>query len=362
MKLPYSELIAALVFALLFVAFSVPAVVRLAGRFNWFDPPGKNKLHTQQVSKLGGFAIFGGVMFSVLLFVDSSLFQEFKFSLGGFILLFLAGFLDDINPMTPWQKFLVQLMAAIIIAVPGKVHLLSFYGFLGVNEIPYEMAVLASIFLLLAITNAYSIIDGVDLLATLIGVVVMFILAVWLTVTKQFNAAMIAMAFSGSLAAFAWFNRPPALIFMGDSGTMPTGMAIAVLLLKAISVAGVYTGKFAVSNPPVWAFGLLALPLFDMIRVFTLRIISGHSPFYGDRSHLHHRMLSNGWSHRQTSFLISGTGVLIFGFVFLINLIPLEINTAMLFVMTLAGIGVWALLRFRPANTQKKTPVPEHRS
>lgn len=349
MNLPFNELVAALLFSLLFVAFSVPAVIRLAGYFNWFDPPGKNKLHTQKVSKLGGFAIFGGVMFSVLLFVDSSLFHEFKFSLAGFVLLFIAGFLDDINPMQPWQKFLVQLMVAVIIAIPGEVLISGFYGFLGVYDISYEYSVIASVFLLVAITNAYNIIDGVDLLATLIGLGVMLFLAFWMALTKQFNAAMIAMAFSGSLAAFAWFNKPPASIFMGDSGTMPTGMAIAVLTIKAISVAGIYSGKFAVNNPPVLAFGLLALPLFDMLRVFSLRILSGHSPFYGDRRHLHHRLLTNGWSHRQTSLLIAGAALLVFSMIFFLNHFISIINLAMPMAISIAGVAVLVLLKIRPS-------------
>lgn len=343
--MPIFELFSALFFAFVFVLFTIPAVIRLAEQRRWLDNPGKLKHHLYPVTKLGGFSIFGGVLFSVLLFVDASLFHEFKYSLAGFVILFLAGFLDDIKSLPPWQKFVFQTLAAMIIVLPGKVLLSSFYGFLGVYELSWGYSVLVSVFLLVGITNAFNTIDGVDLLATLHGFWVTMFLAIWLVLSLQFNAALISIAICGALAAFIYFNAPPARIFLGDSGTMPIGMAIAMLLLKSVNVAGVYTGIYALENAPVLAFSLLAIPLFDLGRLSILRLLNGHSPFHGDRNHLHHVLQDRGWSHARISYTLNLSGIGIFLIVLLLNSWIENINLLMAIVMMLTA-GVFAVLLF----------------
>ncbi len=338
------ELAAALLFAFLFVMLSVPSVIRMAEQKRWFDEPSSIKKHTRAVSKLGGFAIFGGVIFSVLMFVDKELFTEFRYPLAGFVILFLAGFLDDINPITPWQKLLVQLLAAVILVVPGNITLASFYGFLGLYELPYSLIVLSSVFLMVAISNAYNSIDGVDLLATINGFWVTLIIGLWLYLTYQFNSAVIAIAVSGALAAFVYFNSPPAKIFLGDSGTMPIGMLIAMLLIKSVETAGVYEGRFAIANAPVLAYSLVAIPVFDLARLSYLRMIKGRSPFSGDRNHIHHSLLDKGWSHLQTSLAINIAGVIVFVLTLLFSLVIKNINLLMFLSICVTALSVFILL------------------
>jgi UDP-N-acetylmuramyl pentapeptide phosphotransferase/UDP-N-acetylglucosamine-1-phosphate transferase len=235
----------------------------------------------------------------------------------------------------------------------------SFYGFLGVYELSWGASVLVSVFLLVGITNAFNTIDGVDLLATLHGFWVTLLLSIWLMLSLQFNAALISIAISGALAAFVYFNAPPARIFMGDSGTMPTGMAIAMLLLKSVSVAGVYTGAYSLENSPVLAFSLLALPLFDLGRLSILRLHKGHSPFYGDRNHLHHVLQDKGWSHARISYTLNLSGMGIFLIALVLNSWVENINLLMAIIIMLTACVFATLLLSGGKKNLRSVSTPE---
>ncbi|HQZ51578.1 MAG TPA: MraY family glycosyltransferase, partial [Chitinophagaceae bacterium] len=136
-----------------------------------------------------------------------------------------------------------------------------------------------------------------------IGFMSLVTLGIFLTMSGDVNTALIAFALAGGMMAFMYFNLNPARIFMGDTGSLVLGFVIAVLCIRLIEV-----NQF-VSNPvlphaPVFVLGIVLIPVFDTVRVFATRIWMGKSPFSPDKTHIHHLLTNQGFSHGFTAKLI----------------------------------------------------------
>ena len=139
-----------------------------------------------------------------------------------------------------------------------------------------------------------------------ISTLISLVLGVWFFLVDQLDLAIVAFALAGSVLAFMRYNVTPAKIFMGDTGSLFVGLVCAILTIKFIEVHRELSGSiYAVRSAPAVAIGILILPLFDTLRVFTIRILRGHSPLSPDRRHIHHMMIDAGFSHMQA------TGILI---------------------------------------------------
>jgi UDP-GlcNAc:undecaprenyl-phosphate GlcNAc-1-phosphate transferase len=109
----------------------------------------------------------------------------------------------------------------------------------------------------------------------------------------------------GSLLAFMYYNKTPAKIFMGDTGSLMIGLVLALLSIQFIESNKVYDGPFHITSVPAVTIAILIVPLFDLARVFAIRLFNGHSPMHPDRNHLHHRLLDLGFTHMQVAGTLS---------------------------------------------------------
>jgi UDP-GlcNAc:undecaprenyl-phosphate GlcNAc-1-phosphate transferase len=224
----------------------------------------------------------------------------------GAILFFALGLLDDRYVFSAWAKLLLQLVFATVVVVG-----------LGLKatvwlRIPWAPEAL-SILWIVAVVNAYNMLDHADGLAAGVGAVALAALALGQTLlaaTLSSDYGVIteipipAMAIAGALAGFLVYNYPPAKLFMGDAGSMPVGFLLAALAMES-------RYYFVLENMSRWVvlipLALLAVPLFDMVCVTLSRIRRGESPFRGDAtSHLAHRMLARGWSPRGIVVFAAG--------------------------------------------------------
>jgi UDP-N-acetylmuramyl pentapeptide phosphotransferase/UDP-N-acetylglucosamine-1-phosphate transferase len=125
---------------------------------------------------------------------------------------------------------------------------------------------------------------------------------------SNFNLALLSFTFLGGVVAFFVFNRNPAKIFMGDTGSMLCGLVNAILCIQFIESA--QTASVFNSNAgAALAFGIVIMPLLDTLRVFAIRIANGRSPFFPDRTHLHHILLDRGFSHNQICLTIGSAAI-----------------------------------------------------
>jgi UDP-N-acetylmuramyl pentapeptide phosphotransferase/UDP-N-acetylglucosamine-1-phosphate transferase len=162
------------------------------------------------------------------------------------------------------------------------------------------------------LTNAFNLIDGIDGLASTIGIVVSLTFGIWFMLTGSINYAILSAALLGSLISFFGFNvfGKSNKIFMGDTGSLILGLIMSILVIKFNEANITYHGTYAIKSAPAVSFGILIVPLFDTLRVFLLRIFKGQSPFHPDKNHLHHRILKLGFSHIESTALIAMVNIL----------------------------------------------------
>jgi len=305
--------------ALLISAFSVPRIIIIAKMKRLFDLPDNNrKIHKEVVPNLGGIAIFFSTMIVASSFIiyrsDSN---WWNYIVSATLILFIIGLKDDILVITPLKKLLVQLLTAAIAVFFADIRLQSLQGILGIHEMPYWLSCTFSIIGITFVTNAFNLIDGVDGLAGTISVLCTFTLGVSLSFQGNYNGAIYSFALMGGVMGFLYYNRSPAKIFMGDSGSLFLGFSIAILCILFINSfvphrifsMFVHSSKGAL----IIALAILFVPVFDSFRVFITRIANGKHPFHADRIHLHHYLLDLGFGHsRVVSVLIVANLLIIF--------------------------------------------------
>jgi UDP-GlcNAc:undecaprenyl-phosphate/decaprenyl-phosphate GlcNAc-1-phosphate transferase len=297
-------------FVIVFV--SVPSIVKVAHYKQFFDEPGQRKSHHKNIPNLGGIAIFAGLAVATGLFADLTLSRELMQVLVAMVVIFFIGIKDDILIIAPAKKLYGELIAAFIIVILGDIRFTSLHGFLGIYEINYLSSISLTLFVVVVLINSFNLIDGIDGLASGIGILVSLTFGTWFYLTGNHNYAILSAALLGALVAFFGFNvfGKENKIFMGDTGSLILGLIMSVLVIKFNEANITYNGPYTISSAPAVSFGILIVPLFDTLRVFTLRIIRGLSPFHPDKNHLHHRVLKLGFSHVESTAVLSSVNIM----------------------------------------------------
>ncbi|GAA4745381.1 MraY family glycosyltransferase [Flavisolibacter ginsenosidimutans] len=282
---------------------AVPAVIRVADEKGLFDVPDSRKLHTKAIASLGGVGIFIGFFLSALLKISLHDNPEFQYFLAAALLTFFLGIKDDILVLSASKKFLGQLAAAAIVIHLGGIHIDSMHGFLGIEKLDSTISYPLTYITIIVIVNAFNLIDGVDGLAGSLGILTTAVFGTYFMMAGPAFAAYASLSFAltGALCAFLVFNYHPAKIFMGDSGSLLLGLVNAILVIKFIAVADGTNGAFPITSSVAIGFSILLVPLLDTLRVFSVRIAKGRSPFSADRNHIHHLLLDRGLNHSQVT-------------------------------------------------------------
>ncbi len=290
---------AALAFLITF--FAIPIIIQIAKDKKLFDEPDERKVHKTVIPTLGGLGIFAGFIIATLMGVPSGITSELQYFAAAATVIFFLGLKDDILILSASKKFIGQLVAAGIIIKFGGIQITNMHGFLGIYEIPHIASIIFTIFTIIVITNSFNLIDGVDGLAGSLGVLTTLVFGTYFYFAGQITYSVMAFALTGSIIAFLIYNYSPAKIFMGDTGSLLLGLINSILVIKFINVAGNPAVKFPVEASPAIGVAILMIPLFDTLRVFTLRILDRRSPFSPDRTHVHHFLLDCGLNHRQVT-------------------------------------------------------------
>lgn len=310
------DIIPAFLTAFLITYFAIPSIIKIAVEKNLVDEPGERRSHSKSVPTLGGLGIFAGLIFSTTFWVPfHAQPSHLQYILCAFIVIFLIGAKDDIIPLSPSKKFVGQIFAAFVLVYFAKIQLTSLYGIFGIQEIPNILGIPLSIFTIIVIINAFNLIDGINALSGTIGCIICGTFGYWFYIMDRPDLAIIAAALAGALVAFLRYNLA-AEIFMGDTGSLLIGLTASILAISFIQANVSYVNEYSVESVPAVAIGILIIPLFDTLRVFTLRVLKGRSPFSPDRTHIHHLLLDLGCSHLQATGILGVVNLLFIGMVF----------------------------------------------
>ncbi|WP_372755459.1 MraY family glycosyltransferase [Labilibaculum sp.] len=323
------------IFSLLVCYRIIPTIIHLAREKKLYDEPNFRSSHSTVVPSLGGVAIFLGFTLSILIFSNGYMIHELKYIVAATIIMFSLGIKDDILIISPRKKLVGQIFAALIVIVMGDIRFTNFHGILGIHELNYFVSVIFSIFVIIVVTNGFNLIDGIDGLASGISALVTTSMGVWFFITGNYEYVVLSASLLGALLAFFRFNvfGKSNKIFMGDTGSMILGLLISILVIR-FNELNIYPDfKYAIKAAPAVSIGILAIPLFDTIRVMLIRIIHKKSPFQPDKNHVHHRMLSLGYKHVAATARIMAVNVLFIATAFLLNGLGNEILLAIIISM-----------------------------
>lgn len=321
---------------------TIPSIVIISKKKKLFDTPNNRKVHTNDVSRLGGVSFLPAIFLSLCVMIGirnitgnhiSGLFEysfntEFMFFTAGVMLLFFTGLADDLIGVGYKNKFVVQIISALLLSI-SSLYIDDFSGLFGLHSISSVAGIIFTTIAIVLIVNAYNLIDGVDGLCSGLTIIAVSTFTVWFWIHGLIIYAMIGCAVLGCVMVFFFYNviGRRLKVFMGDAGSLVLGFSVCFLGLKFIDLNS--SGAYGITNGLVITLSIVFIPVFDTIRVFTERIAAGHSPFHPDKTHIHHYMLELGFTHLQSTLII-----LFSAFVLLMtNILLANININLLFVV-----------------------------
>ena len=320
-----------------------PIVSRVARRLNIVDVPKDRKVHDKPIPRLGGVALFLSFFVALALFLMNrnmyldlaSKDPRLPLFLVGLTASFLLGVWDDVRRLSSRFKFLGQLLIGVFSYYAGiKITVISL-PFSGALQLGY-FALPVTVFWFLLVINAINLIDGLDGLASGICLFASITMMVLCLTENRLVEAIGFAALGGALLGFLRYNFNPASIFMGDGGSYFLGYFIG-----ALSILGLIKGQVATAM--LIPFIALGVPMIDTLFAPVRRFIIGREMFQPDKSHLHHRLLKMGFSHRRAVLSIYGLTILLG--ILSIFMIHAQDEVAALILMVL-GLGVIFLARY----------------
>lgn len=308
----------AFLFSLVVTYVTIPAVISLSIKHKRGAIEDERSSHKGIIPNLGGIAISCGLILSLLLVAELDSLRILSLS---YFLILILGIFDDLRPISALKKLIAQIIVSLVIILFADIRIDNFQGVLGIHELPQSVSVIFSVFVYIVITNAYNLIDGIDGLASGIGIIAAVSFGILAVYMHQYNMSVIAFALSGSLLAFLKYNFHPAKIFMGDTGSLCIGMIFSVLSMNIIKNGCEIDFVDFKDKGPLIAIAFLAIPLFDSLRVFVIRLSKGSHPLHAGRDHIHHLLLDLNFGHKKSSFYLYSAAIfLIIVSYFLINL------------------------------------------
>jgi UDP-GlcNAc:undecaprenyl-phosphate/decaprenyl-phosphate GlcNAc-1-phosphate transferase len=290
---------------------AIPMIVWADRRNNLLSVPNGRTSHKLPTPVFGGVAIFTGFIISTITFAGSYFDPKFIYCFAGLVIIFIVGAKDDLTHSKPRKKLLGQVIATVYISVLADIRISNLHDFMNIGPIPYLASIVLSVFVFIVIINSFNLIDGIDGLASGVGIIIAFLLGVWFYRTDNYLYTVVSFSLVGSLVAFFYFNvfSKKHKIFLGDTGSEIVGFILGLILVRFLQLEAIEEGPAVMESTPALAISLFIIPLFDTLRVFSIRISQGKSPFKADQQHIHHRLLELGFNHLQSTIILLSVNV-----------------------------------------------------
>ena len=289
----------------------MPVVVRVAKAKGFVVRPNKRMSHEGAIPNIGGLNICFSFMLTYLIFNPV---ENNHFFLIGLFAIMVIGFIDDVLVLRPLAKLLGEGLAGIALIGFEDLRITHLHGLFGIEEMGIIPSYLISMFILLAIINAINLIDGIDGLASGLGILYCLFFAFYFSLSGEIEWSYIAIAMIGVLIVFIIYNvfGKREKIFMGDIGSLLLGYLLTAFVFHfcEINAYHIVPETMHMNAAPAVAICVLTVPIFDTIRVSITRIKKHKSPFEPDKNHIHHLLLRTGLNHIQTTSVLLSVSLL----------------------------------------------------
>ena len=338
----------------------IPRILLISLRKRLFDIPDERKVHTHPVPRLGGVTFYPTIMFVLCvmtairvisgqlpsLLFGMELVSELLGLVAGLTLLYIVGIGDDLVGVRYRKKFIIQILSASFFPAVG-LYINNFYGLFGIYGLSPWFGIPLTILLVVFITNAINLIDGIDGLASSICIVALGVFGLIFLFDRMWILSLLAFTCVGVLIPFFIYNvfgnaKRGKKIFMGDTGSLTLGYILSFLVIQYCMYEGYKTEPGYCGSINV-ALSILLVPCLDVVRVVIGRIKRHKSPFLPDKTHIHHKFMAMGFSPRRSLIFIQ---IISLTFIACTALMVyyLKVNTNIIFafqVLVWTGLNLW---------------------
>ena len=333
-------IIAAFAVAAVLSYFFTPPVKNFAHKVGAIDvPKDARRMHKKPIPRLGGLAIYGGFLCSILIF--GQLDETMLCVLLGAAIIVALGIFDDVLALGAKLKFVVQIVAAAIPVCIGDLQIGLFTNLNPLSDTPFVhlgiLAVPVTIIWIVGITNAVNLIDGLDGLAVGVSSIAAITMLAVALLTGNMPIAITMAALAGACIGFMPYNLNPAKIFMGD-------------MLATVSIMGLF--KFYAVISFAVPFLILGLPIFDTANAIIRRVAAGRSPMSPDRGHVHHKLIDMGFNQKQAVAILYAISATL-GLTAVVLTSSGEVKAIVLLLAVLAAILVGACIIYGAEHWSK---------
>lgn len=287
----------------------IPTITKFCLKYKVYDQPNGRKIHHHPIPRLGGISFVPGMLLAsvaVLFLISTGSQREIQVSLWSvyfiisLLIIYATGIIDDLVGLNATMKFSVEIAATCIIPA-ANLYINNLYGLFGIYTIPFWIGAPLTILVLVFTCNAINLIDGIDGLSASLTIIALIGFFICFFKEDLYYYCIMIAALIGVLIPYLYYNlfgstEKRNKIFMGDSGSLSLGFILGFLSVKLC----MDTPRMDYDpHRIVWAWSLLTVPCFDVVRVFFFRIIHGRSPFQPDKNHIHHKLMACGLSQHQ---------------------------------------------------------------
>ena len=350
------------VVSLLAVRWVYFKILKIAKEKNLVDNPDARKLQKVPVPVVGGLAVFFGLLFGLLcgitmmnLFADYigmfsgivSVNRLLPIVLGRSIMLYV-GCMDDIMGLSPKARFLIEILVILGLIYSSGISVDSLHGLWGIDDIPSVVAVPLTIFAGVGIINAINMVDGVNGLSSGLCITCSMLFGLQFFCIGDYVNAVLAFSIASSLFLFFIHNvfGNQSRMFIGDAGTMVMGVLMTWFVMCSMHDAGRGMILDYTYCPTAMVVAILSVPVADTLRVMTMRVFHGKSPFSPDKTHLHHAFVGIGVSHSITALSDILSDVTVVAIWYLSVRLGAPLHCQLYTVVLVAAILVWGTYAF----------------
>ncbi len=302
-----SGVVIAFIASLLVVIWSHPVVRKIAVRRNIMDNPDARKLQKESVPVMGGVAVFFGLVTGLCvmsMYVGTTELLPIFLAMS---LMLCVGVMDDISNLSPWLRFVIEIAVVVMLLFMTNISLNSLHGLWGVYNLPLWLSAPLTIFAVVGIINAINLIDGVDGLSSGFCMLASVAFGVIFYMSGSVMMLSLCVVTFASLLPFFCHNvfGKSSKMFIGDGGSLMMGLMMSTYVVAVISFRGERVSSLPEGVGLVaFTMAVMAVPIFDTLRVMAMRLLRGTSPFSPDKTHLHHLFIELGFSHIGTTISV----------------------------------------------------------
>ena len=347
--------------ALLVVMFIHPQVMKFAKKRNIVDNPDARKLQRNPVPVMGGVAVFFGLVAGLC---TAYIFFDVNALLPMFVaisVMLCVGVADDVSSLSPWLRFVIEIVMVLMMMFVTEMSLDNLHGLWGYYNMPLWISIPLTVVAVVGMINAINLIDGVDGLSSGFCILASIIFGTLFLKAGDITMVLLCLLTIGALIPFFFHNvfGVKTKMFIGDGGSLMMGVVMSSYVVTAISSGNLCEEVFLGSNLGLVAFTLavMCVPVFDTVRVMSMRILRRTSPFHPDKTHLHHLFIELGFSHVGTTISVLTLNLIVVFLWYIAYKCEASIDTQFYVVITSGLIVTAGFYKFMRIQIVRKSAI-----